>query len=91
MEKQSKKFTVYLKNGKPIDVTWYPDYFQHTDHLELRGCMTSTGYRSDFLNKDRGTELNPNDVMEHARQLAQKCWEENENKYGVQSGLFQKQ
>lgn len=82
------EFTVTLKNGKAVNVKWFKNYFTDTDHLELRGSMTSTGYRSDFLHHEHGVELEADSVMEYARQLAQKCWEENTEKYGVQSSLF---
>jgi len=87
-EKVVKKFTVKLNNGETVNVTWYINYFKHTDHLELRGCMTSTGYRSDFINKADDDELDTEQVMEHARRLAQECWEANEQKHGVQTAMF---
>ncbi|MDP4280169.1 MAG: hypothetical protein QQM50_06450 [Dehalococcoides mccartyi] len=50
--------------------------------------MTSTGYRSEFINKAEGDELDPELVMEHARRVAQECWEANEQKHGVQTAMF---
>ncbi|AII60200.1 hypothetical protein X793_03795 [Dehalococcoides mccartyi CG4] len=87
-EKALKEFTVKLDNGKTVNVTWHINYFAHADHLELRGCMTSTGYRSEFINKAEGDELDPELVMEHARRVAQECWEANEQKHGVQATMF---
>jgi len=87
-EKPDEVFTVYLKNGSPVEVSWYKSYFSATDHLELRGCMTETGYRSEFLNKEDDDDLDPDAVKEHARQLAQKCWEENPAKHGAQVSLL---
>jgi hypothetical protein len=83
-----EEFTVELDNGQPVKVRWYKDYFHFADHIELFGPMTETGYRSDFLNKNEGEEFDPEGVKEHARTLAQKCWEENPNKYGRQATLL---
>lgn len=87
-DKPDEVFTVYLKNRSPVEVSWYKNYFSATDHLELRGSMTETGYRSDFINKEDDDELDPDAVKEHARHLAQKCWEENLNKHGTQKSLL---
>ncbi len=84
-EKIVKEFTVKLNNGETV---WHINYFTHADHLELRGCMTSTGYRSEFINKADDEELDPELVMEHARRLAQECWEANEQKHGAQATMF---
>jgi len=87
-EKTVKEFTVKLNNGKTVNVIWHVNYFAHADHLELRGCMTSTSYRSEFINKDEGDELDSELVMEHARRVAQECWEANEQKHGVQTTML---
>jgi len=87
-EKAVKEFTVKLRNGKTVNVTWHIDYFTHADHLELRGCMTSTGYRSEFINKADNAELDPELVREHARRIAQECWEANKQKHGAQATMF---
>ncbi|MFC2071222.1 hypothetical protein ACFLUU_00680 [Chloroflexota bacterium] len=87
-EKVVKEFTVKLNNGETVNVTWHINYFAHADHLELRGCMTSTGYRSEFINKADDDELDTEMVMEHARRLAQECWEANEQKHGAQAMMF---
>ena len=87
-EKVVKEFTVKLNNGETVNVTWHINYFAHADHLELRGCMTSTGYRSEFINKADDDELDTELVMEHARRVAQECWEANEQKHGVQTAMF---
>ena len=87
-EKTGKEFTVKLNNGETVNVTWYTNYFKNTDHLELRGSMTSTGYRSEFINKADNDELDPVMVAEHARRLAQECWESNEQKHGVQTKML---
>ena len=87
-EKAVKEFTVKLSNGKTVNVIWYINYFAHADHLELRGCMTSTGYRSEFINKADDDELDTELVMEHARRVAQECWEANEQKHGAQATMF---
>ena len=87
-EKTVKEFTVKLNNGEAVNVTWHGNYFAHADHLELRGCMTSTGYRSEFINKADDDELDPELVMEHARRVAQECWDNNDQKYGAQATIF---
>ncbi|MFC1934449.1 hypothetical protein ACFLXX_04845 [Chloroflexota bacterium] len=87
-EKVVKEFTVKLNNGETVNVTWHINYFAHADHLELRGRMTSTGYRSEFINKADDDELDTELVMEHARRLAQECWEANEQKHGAQAMMF---
>ncbi|MFC1985301.1 hypothetical protein ACFLUW_02750 [Chloroflexota bacterium] len=87
-EKIVKEFTVKLNNGETVNVTWHINYFAHADHLELRGCMTSTGYRSEFISKADDDELDTELVMEHARRLAQECWEANEQKHGAQAMMF---
>ena len=69
-EKVVKEFTVKLNNGETVNVTWHINYFFYADHLELRGCMTSTGYRSEFINKADDDELDHELVMEHARRVA---------------------
>jgi uncharacterized protein (DUF1786 family) len=87
-EKTVRKFTVKLNNGETVNVTWHGNYFTHADHLELRGCMTSTGYRSEFINHGEDEQLDPEMVMEHARRLAQECWDNNDHKYGAQATIF---
>lgn len=83
-EHPDERFSVYLKNGAEVRVDWTKDYFEgEDDHLELHGPMTSTGYRSEFISKGQDREA----VIEHARQLAQKCWNENKQKYGQQLEL----
>jgi len=87
-EKAVREFTVKLNNGETVNVTWHINYFAHADHLELRGCMTSTGYRSEFINKADDEELGSGLVMEHVRKVAQECWEANEQKHGVQTAML---
>jgi len=87
-EKTVRKFTVKLNNGDQVNVKWYPDYFTGADHLELRGTMTSTGYRSEFINRGEDEQLEPEMVMEHARKVAQECWDNNGEKYGVHLSLL---
>lgn len=82
-------FTVKLKNGQEVQVTWHKDYLEATDHLEMRGPMTETGYKSHFLPKqDKGTELSRDFVVTCATLLAQECWDENKEKYGKQLQLI---
>jgi hypothetical protein len=82
-------FTVTLKNGQEVQVTWHKDYFEATDHLELHGPMTETGYLSHFLPKaDKNTELSHQFVITCAALLAQEHWDENKAKYGKQLTLI---
>ena len=85
---RTETFTVELKNGQEVNVTWHKDYFSAVDHLELRGPMTETGYRSEFLPKrDEETELSREFVVQCATLLAQKCWDENKEKHGKQLSM----
>lgn len=91
MTKKAKKgttetFTVKLNNGEEVNVKWHKKWLGHplVDHLELRGPMTSTGYRSEFIHKKSDKDLDREEVIEYCRNLAQKLWEENEEKYGKQ-------
>jgi hypothetical protein len=83
---RTEKFTVELKNRQKVRVRWTKNAWGSAtmDHLELRGPMTSTGYLSDFLHHEKGVEANRDQVIEHARALAQREWDKNEEKYGKQ-------
>ena len=84
---RTETFTVKLKNDQEVNVTWHKDYFDAVDHLELRGPMTETGYRSEFLPKQEEAELSRDFVVLCATLLAQKCWDENKEKFGKQLTL----
>jgi hypothetical protein len=84
---RTETFTVELKNGQEVNVTWHKDYFKAVDHLELRGPMTETGYKSEFLPKQGETELSRDFVVLCATLLAQKCWDDNQERYGKQLTL----
>lgn len=88
---REETFTVKLKNGQEVNVTWHKDYFEATDHLELRDPMTETGYRSHFLDKqDKETELSRDFVVQCATLLAQECWDKNKEKHGKQLTLIER-
>lgn len=84
----SETFTIKLKNGQEVKVTWHKGWDSVMDHLELRGPMTETGYKSDFISKDDGLPMYRARVIEHAAEVAQKCWDENPERDGNQPSLF---
>ena len=86
MTARVEKFTIKLKNGQEVRVTWTKNCWgsDTLDHLEFRGPMTSTAYLSDFLPHNPGIPLNLDRVIEYASGLAQEKWDANEEKYGKQ-------
>lgn len=46
-------FHIKLKDGRPVQVNFFPDYMPSSHHFEFHGMATSeTGYRSEFVFKD---------------------------------------
>lgn len=88
-KKKTEKFTVKLTNGQEVEVTWTKIYFPSgdMDHLEFRGPISETGYRSHFIQKHSHADADREKVLEYAGELAQKWWKENEYKYGKQMSL----
>ena len=77
-------FVVTLKTGDKVDVTYFPDFL---NHLEFRGKVSETGYRSEFpFPHDDHPSLD--EVKELAAEMAQKLYEGNPAKYGLQKHLF---
>ena len=77
-------FVVILKTGDKVDVTYFPDFM---NHLEFRGKVSETGYRSEFpFPIDEHPSLN--EVKELAGEIAQKLYEENPAKHGTQQALI---
>ena len=77
-------FVVILKTGDKVDVTYFPDFM---NHLEFRGKVSETGYRSEFLFPiDEHPSLD--EVKELAGEMAQKLYEENPAKHGTQQALI---
>jgi hypothetical protein len=77
-------FVVTIKTGDRVEVTYCPDFL---NHLEFRGNISETGYRSDFpFPIDSHPSLD--EVKKLAGELAQKFYDENPAKHGIQQKLF---
>lgn len=85
MTRENKiNFVVTLKTGDKVDVTYYPDFM---NHLEFRGNVSETGYRSEFpFPIDSHPSLE--EVKKLAGEMAQKLYEENPAKHGTQQALL---
>ena len=86
MRPSDKKITfeVTLENSEKVDVTYYPDFI---NHLEFRGNISETGYRSEFpFPHDDHPSLYQ--VKELAQILAQKLYDMNPAKFGKQKSLM---
>jgi hypothetical protein len=83
-DRKKVNFKVVLDNGKEVDVTYDPGFI---NHLEFRGPVSETGYRSDFPFK-----LYAKPTLEQVKALAKKRAEEfyklNPAKHGSQKTLF---
>lgn len=77
-------FVVTLKTGDKVDITYAPDFH---NHLEFRGKISETGYRSEFAFP---TDAHPSldEVKELAAEMAQKLYENNPAKYGTTPALI---
>jgi len=77
-------FVVTLKTGDKVDVTYSPDFM---NHLEFRGKVSETGYRSEFpFPIDDHPSLD--EVKKLAGEMAQKLYEKNPAKHGTQQALI---
>ena len=77
-------FVVTLKNGEKVDVAYYPDFI---NHLEFRGNISETGYRSEFpFEYDSHPSLD--EVKELAQGMAQALYDKNPAKHGIMKTLF---
>ena len=77
-------FVVTLKTGDKVDITYEPDFH---NHLEFRGKISETGYRSEFpfpINAHPSLD----EVKELAAEMAQKLYENNPAKYGTTPALI---
>jgi len=85
LSKENKiHFVVTLENGETVDVTYDPSFI---NHLEFRGNISETGYRSDFpFSHDYEPSLD--EVKETAQARAQQFYNENPAKYGLMKHLF---
>jgi len=85
LSKENKiHFVVTLENGETVDVTYEPSFI---NHLEFRGNISETGYRSDFpFSHDYEPSLD--EVKETAQARAQQFYNENPAKYGLMKHLF---
>jgi hypothetical protein len=82
-KRKAVKFVVTLDNGDKVNVTYEPQFM---NHLEFRGPISETGYRSEFPNFEKKPSLE--EVKAKARKLAQKLWEDNPAKHGIQQKIF---
>jgi len=77
-------FVVILKTGDKVDITYSPNFI---NHLEFRGKVSETGYRSEFpFPIDYHPSLD--EVKELAGEMAQELYEQNPAKYGTQQALI---
>lgn len=83
-EENKIHFVVTLENGETVDVAYDPSFI---NHLEFRGNISETGYRSDFpFPYDSKPTLD--EVKEVAQARAQQLYNENPAKHGVTKPLF---
>ena len=83
-EDHKKHFVVTLENGEKVDVAYNPGFL---NHLEYRGNISSTGYRSDFP-FPYGHEPTLDEVKETAQIRTQQLYNENPAKHGITKSLF---
>lgn len=77
-------FVVTLKTGDKVDITYEPDF---VNHLEFRGKISETGYRSEFpFPIDAHPSLD--EVKQLAGEMAQELYENNPAKYGTTQALI---
>ena len=77
-------FVVTLKSGDKVNVTYDPDF---VNHLEFRGKISETGYRSAFpYPVDALPSLD--EVKEFAAEMAQELYDNNPAKYGTTPALL---
>ena len=79
------RFVVILRNGEKVNVT-YDREFMH--HLEFRGSISSTGYRSEFPFTSEDADPAFDEVKRKAQEMAQGLYDRNPAKHGVTSPLF---
>lgn len=77
-------FVVTLKTGDKVDITYEPGFH---NHLEFRGKISETGYRSEFP-FPIDAHLSLDEVKELAAEMAQKLYENNPAKYGTTPALI---
>ena len=77
-------FVVTLKSGDKVDITYEPDFH---NHLEFRGKISETGYRSEFpIPPDADPSLD--EVKKFAAEMAQDLYNNNPAKYGTTPALL---
>jgi len=81
-------FSIKLKCGLDVEVSWYKDYFPHADHIEFRGPISETGYRSYFPPKEAGTQVDRDVLIDHLQQVAEQLWKDNKTKHRPLKSLF---
>ena len=77
-------FVVSLKSGDKVNVSYEPGFM---NHLEFRGKISETGYRSEFpFPTDALPSLD--EVKELAAEMAQELYNNNPAKYGTTPALI---
>jgi len=77
-------FVVTLKSGDQVAVSYFPDFM---NHLDFRGKISPTGYRSEF-HKFGSDHPTLDEVKKFAGELAQELYDKNPAKYGTTQALF---
>lgn len=78
-------FVVILRNGEEVDVAYYPKFMHH---MEFRGNISPTGYRSEWPYISEYAEPPLDEVKRKAQEIAQGVYDRNPAKHGVTSPLF---
>ena len=77
-------FVVTLENGETVDVTYSPGSMPH---LEFRGNISETGYRSEFPFEWK-SHPSLDKVKKLAQGMAQELYDKNPAKHGIMKTLF---
>jgi len=81
-------FSITLKCGEEVEVSWYKNFFRLSDHIEFRGPISETGYRSHFVHKEEGEQLDRTVLIDHLQQMAEQLWKDNKTKHRPLKSLF---
>ena len=95
-QRETIKFDVTLDNGQTVNVTYTPSFMHH---MEFRGPISETGYRSHFpqmkeafdlarKSSDQDRKMSLKQVKILAKQLAQEFWQKNPAKHGQQQKIM---
>ena len=78
-------FVVTLENGEEVAVSYRPEFMHH---LEFRGNISETGYRSEFPFVSRAADPSLAEVKRKAQEMAQGLYNRNPAKHGLMQPLF---